>query len=313
MRSVMVRAGLRLHLGFYRFNDPPFEYGGLGLAIEEPSLSITLAEEGKSELSGWVADIALRVLREVGIGGNVHVNVEGFLSRHVGLGTTTRLILSLLKAAYLMKGEAVDLPTMAWRLGRGRVSGVGVWTFIYGGMVVDSGRTQGIERVPPPVSHTYLPSTWRAVVALPVIEGYSVSEASEEPVMRKPNKHPKQDVLYSAVTRLLSAAHLGLFNEFVMSIEKIQELTGEYFSRWQGGIYCCEQSRVLAERMRELGLHGVGQSSWGPTVYGFASTDKVAKNVTTGLIGFMEEVGIRGYVWMTRIARNGHIAKVLSR
>lgn len=313
MRSVIVRAGMRLHLGFYRFSDPPFEYGGLGLAIEEPSLSVTLTEEGRAALSGWVADIVSRVLREIGVPSDAGVEVEGFLDRHVGLGTTTRLILSLLNATYLMRGEAADLPAMAWRFGRGKVSGVGVWTFIYGGMVVDGGRIPDMGRIPPPVSHTYLPPRWRAVVALPVVSGYSVSEESEEPVMKKPVKHPKQDILYSAVARLLSAAHLGVFSEFVASIEKIQELTGEYFSRWQGDIYCCEQSRALAERMKGLGLRGVGQSSWGPTVYGFAPTSEDAEVAAAELTAYMREVGIKGYVWVTRIARSGHTAKVLSK
>ncbi len=304
---------MRLHLGFYRFSDPPFEYGGLGLAIEEPSLSVTLSEEGEKTLPGWVAGIASHILREVGIVGNVDIEVEGFLGRHVGLGTTTRIVLSLLKASYLMKGEAVDLPAIAWRLGRGRVSGVGVWTFIYGGMVVDSGRIPGIKRVPPPVSHAYLPTDWRAVVALPFVDSYSVSEVSEEPVMRKPFEHPKQDVLYSAVVKLLSAAHLEAFNEFVESVEKIQELTGEYFSKWQGGIYCCEQSELLAEKIKQLGLRGVGQSSWGPTVYGFAPTSETAEKAAAELIKNMEEVGIKGYVWVTRIARSGHTVRVLSK
>lgn len=313
MRSVIVRAGMRLHLGFYRFSDPPFEYGGLGLAIERPSLSVSITEEGKPELQGWVADTASRVLGEVGISEHVGVKVEGFLRRHVGLGTTTRLVLSILRAAYLMRGESVDLPAMAWRLGRGRVSGVGVWTFIYGGMVVDSGRAPGMKGVPPPVSHAYLPSEWRAVIALPIVSGHSVSETGEEPIMRKPLRHPNHDVLYSAVTRLLSASHLGLFPEFVAAIEKIQKLTGEYFSKWQGGIYCCEQSRILAERMGNLGLRGIGQSSWGPTVYGFAPTSKDAEEAADDLASYMEEVGIKGYVWVTRIARSGHIARVLNK
>lgn len=313
MRSVIVRAGMRLHLGFYRFSDPPFEYGGLGLAIEEPSLSVTLTEEGEATLPGWVAEIASRILGEVGVPNDINVEVEGFLYRHVGLGTTTRLMLSLLKAAYLIRGEAVDLPYMAWRLGRGRVSGVGVWTFIYGGMVVDSGRIPNMSRVPPPVSHSYLPPSWRAVVALPVINDYSISEISEEPVMKRPLKHSKQDILYSAIARLLSAAHLGVFGEFVASIEKIQELTGEYFSRWQGGIYCCEQSMVLAERMKDLGLRGVGQSSWGPTVYGFTLTNEGAERIAAELTAYMREVGIKGYVWVTRVARNGHTAKILNK
>jgi len=313
MRSVTVRAGMRLHLGFYRFSDPPFEYGALGLAIEEPSLSVTLSEGASTSVEGWVASLVSRVLNEIGMPDDVGVGVEGFVIRHVGLGTTTRLVLSLIKAAYLMRGEVVDLPTMAWRLGRGRVSGVGVWSFLYGGMIVDSGKVPGMKAVPPPIMQAYLPTEWRAVVALPLVSGYSVTEEGEEPIMREPLGHPKQDVLYSALGRLASAARLGVFNEFVSAVEKIQELTGEYFSRWQGGIYCCEQSESLAKKMITEGLRGVGQSSWGPTVYGFADSAERAERAGEALATYMNEAGIRGYVWVTRVARSGHTARVLNR
>jgi len=313
MRSVTVRTGMRLHLGFYRFSDPPFEYGGLGLAVEEPSLSVTLVDEGESSLPEWVSDIVPRILRAAGINDDVAVQVDGFVMRHVGLGTTTRVVLSLLKVSYLMRGAVMDLPLQAWRLGRGRISGVGVWSFMYGGLVVDGGRVPAMAKVPPLVSHTYPPSSWRAVIALPIVGNYAVSESREEPIMREPYVHPKQRELYAAVVRLVSAAHLGLFDEFASSVEKIQELTGEYFSKWQGDIYCCEQSRSLAEKMKSLGLRGVGQSSWGPTVYGFASTPHVAERVSNELIRYMEDVGIKGNVWVTRISRSGHMARVLNK
>ena len=313
MRSVTVRAGMRLHLGFYRFSDPPFEYGGLGLAVEEPSLSVTINDKIGRALPEWVAETASSILKGIEVQGNIGVGVEGFLRRHVGLGTTTRFVLSLIKAVYLARGEAVDLPRLAWRFGRGKVSGVGVWTFIYGGMVVDGGRVPDMDGVPPPITHVYLPHTWRAVIALPIIDGYSVSETSEEPVMKSPIEHPKQEVLYSAVTRLISAAHLGVFDEFVTSVEKIQELTGEYFSRWQGGIYCCEQSETLARKMKELNLRGIGQSSWGPTVYGFSLSESEARKAATELVNYMKEIGVEGYVWVTRVARNGHTTRVLSK
>src|SRR5438445_13244903 len=56
---------------------------------------------------------------------------------------------------------------LAQAVDRGRRSGVGTWTFAYGGFVLEGGRTAGTERVAPLLARLPFPDMWRCVVAVP--------------------------------------------------------------------------------------------------------------------------------------------------
>ncbi len=49
---------------------------------------------------------------------------------------------------------------------------------------------------------------------------------------------------------------------------------GEMFAPWQGGLYAHPRSAELVKALRSAGVHGVGQSSWGPTVYAVVPVDQ---------------------------------------
>ena len=70
--------------------------------------------------------------------------------------------------------------------------------------------------------------------------------------------------------RLLPGAALGDFNAFVEALEALEVLTASVFSGAQGGgLFCCPEAAEAARLLRGAGARGVGQSSWGPLVYGF--------------------------------------------
>jgi len=48
----------------------------------------------------------------------------------------------------------------------------------------------------------------------------------------------------------------------------VQEITGQWFAPAQGGTFAPGATAALVSRMAEWGAAGVGQSSWGPAVYG---------------------------------------------
>jgi predicted sugar kinase len=58
---------------------------------------------------------------------------------------------------------------------------------------------------------------------------------------------------------------------FGKALGELQAYVGGCFAPAQGGIYATpEASRIVAE-LRDLGFVGVGQSSWGSTLYAFSS------------------------------------------
>jgi len=56
----------------------------------------------------------------------------------------------------------------------------------------------------------------------------------------------------------------------------VQVINGQWFAHAQGGTFAPGPSAELVRRMREWGVAGVGQSSWGPAVYGIVDGDDAA-------------------------------------
>jgi predicted sugar kinase len=60
---------------------------------------------------------------------------------------------------------------------------------------------------------------------------------------------------------------------FGENLTRLQEIVGAMFSQAQGGVFQPE-SAPLIKKLKEIGAEGVGQSSWGPTVYSLFDSEK---------------------------------------
>ena len=56
-------------------------------------------------------------------------------------------------------------------------------------------------------------------------------------------------------------------------------ITGGWFAPAQGGVFAPGETGELVERLREWGAVGVGQSSWGPAVYGIAGDASASRSL----------------------------------
>ena len=310
--TVKIRAGYRIHLGFYRFNDPPFIYGSLGASVINPYLELImhtipsnkLIIESSTEES---MNLIRSTISSVSPSFKGYVKVKGFIKHHVGLGTRTRLILTTLAAMKelgLIRGynELID---KAHELGIGKYSAVGLYTFLKGGLVIDTGRDQSSQELPNLLIRLPFPRDWSVILALPSgIQG--LPEHAEEPVMNTPRNFKHQKELYSSILALIHSLRVRDFELFTKSINRIQEFTGEYFSKYQGGIFCCNESRTIAEELRKKGFNGIGQSSWGPLIYGFINSSIKAKEAAELLRAAIAEVGIEPEILLTNISGIGY-------
>ena len=52
-------------------------------------------------------------------------------------------------------------------------------------------------------------------------------------------------------------------------MSELQSRVGACFASAQGGTFASPQASLIVDELRRLGFVGVGQSSWGPTLYGF--------------------------------------------
>jgi beta-ribofuranosylaminobenzene 5'-phosphate synthase len=83
---------------------------------------------------------------------------------------------------------------------------------------------------------------------------------------------------------LLPGLQRGDIDEFGAALSEIQREIGAIFAERQGGIFH-PSAAPLIEALESLGVGAVGQSSWGPTVYGIVADPERAADIARRLAG----------------------------
>lgn len=299
---VIVETGCRLHAGFYYAGlDWGIRWGGAGFYAVEPRVVVEAYPCGRLELSGFRGreSLVLEALVKLGVRG-VCLNAHSLIPAHVGLGSTTQLLLASSISALTVLGSRVDPLDLAVTLGRGRVSWVGSLLFKLGGFIVDSGAPAGKPR---PMARLDIPDDWVFVIVTPSIER-GLSEVEEEPLLREPWE-PSLEASYHmsrGVLRLASGIARGDIVDALKGLRELQLGTGMYFSRLQGGVY----RGILGEIVEKAESKGVilAQSSWGPTLYTITRSQD-SGYVVDVLTSTLRSRGLEGLVWVSRPRNSG--------
>jgi beta-ribofuranosylaminobenzene 5'-phosphate synthase len=277
--SVFVEAAARLHFGVLDLRGSRGRrFGGLGAAVPEPSL--LLEAEPAAGLSADGPDgerarrFAERFLSHHGLSGGARLTVHRSIPVHSGLGSGTQLGLAVARALAELHGMALEPPALAQAVDRGRRSAIGTWTFALGGFIVEGGRRVGGEGIAPLLARYSLPGSWRCVVAVP--EGApGLSGDAEAAAFERLPPAPEREVEHVAhlvLMQLLPALVEADLASFGAALTEVQRITGAWFAAEQGGAFAPGPSAALVRQMAEWGAAGVGQSSWGPAVYGLVGS-----------------------------------------
>jgi beta-RFAP synthase len=309
-REIFVETSARLHFGVLDLRGARGRwFGGLGAAAPAPTLLVSAARAGSVAVSGEdagrAADFAARFLAHHRINRAVRLHVHRALPRHAGLGSGTQLALAVARAL----AELFDLPTevrgLAHAVGRARRSAVGTWTFDGGGLVVEGGRRPDGEGCGPLISRLPFPPGWRCVVAIPEVAMPGLSGAAEDAAFSSlpaPAERDVEQVAHLVLMTLLPAVAEGDLPAFGRALTQIQEITGCWFASVQGGAFARGPSEALVRRMTEWGASGVGQSSWGPAVYGIVEGDEAGRDLAARA---RELLGARGEVYEGPFRQDG--------
>ncbi len=231
--------------------------------------------------SGPLADRALRVAGRVAS----HLETLGLSpvpldlriveapDEHVGLGTGTQLSLAVARAVAMFAGSnELRAPHLATMTGRGVRSGVGIHGFDRGGLIVEGGhkREGGIA---PLLSHARFPRDWHVLVLVPpMATGRHGSDELEAFATLPPMPEAETNRLCRLVLLgILPAVIEEDLDAFGAAVSEMQHRVGSWFAPVQGGVFASKALEETAAWMRGQGLRGVGQSSWGPTIYGFSA------------------------------------------
>ncbi len=270
---VRVITSARIHLGIV---DPVGISGRIGMcvgiAIEEPKNIIEIveiSEIGTKHVHDVpeIEDVARRIENMYNVDvSRFSINIVKTIPRHVGLGSTTQLKLSIAVGLLEALGLKYNIEDLAYALGRGEISGIGTYAFKYGGFIVDGGKKNKYD-FPRLLLRLEFPEDWYILVVIP--QGRGPDEIMEHKLFTINYDIDKVKTLtYILINKIIPSIIDNDFETFCENVELFQKIVGSMFSTVQGGIYNSHSIKVI-EMLKNSNVKGIGQSSWGPTVYGF--------------------------------------------
>lgn len=286
--ELVVQTGARLHFGLLAHGaEIPRRFGGAGVMVSGCGFRLRGTISDTDDVRGdeatarrvgefvstirttWAPSVSLPPCR---------IDVEQAIPPHAGLGSGTQLGLAVARLVTSLAGQtdlsAVKLAQLA---GRGLRSGLGVHGFGQGGFLVDGGKRDA-NSVAPLVSRLEFPAAWRFVLIIPR-EHNGLSGAAEKAAFSDMAGMPVATTEHLCRLLLLQMLPAVAEADFAACSDAIYEygrVVGEYFAPYQGGVYSSALARELVPQLREQGYTGVGQSSWGPTLFVLCPSEAAA-------------------------------------
>ena len=319
--KVYVRTPARLHFGLIDSDGSLGRmFGGIGVGINRPNV---ILEAQHSETLSIVGDQVERVKSFVkrfcnayNTEAKVSINVKQAIPEHVGLGSGTQLALAVATALTKLAQMKVSAQELALAMGRAQRTGVGTTIFEKGGFVVDGGKLAknskgSLEGFPPVIFHRSFPEDWSFVVAVPN-DKKGLAKDEEVSAFRRLTPIPTENVgsiCHLTMMKLLPSLIEHNIKDFGEALTQIQVFVGEQFAEAQGGTYCSKTVAEGVRLMQELGVYGVGQSSWGPTFYGLCQNQKEEMEIQSRVQAFLDE-RVGGQVFTAKANNKGAYIRV---
>lgn len=301
-RSLAVTAPSRLHLGLFSFGHPTGRrFGGVGLMIEQPAIQLQIAAAEHLELRGLLADrvgeYARRWSRFYGLGDEpaCRITLEAAPESHVGLGVGTQVGLAVAAGLNALFQHPQPLPDeLALSVGRAGRSAVGTYGFVFGGLIVERGKLP-TELVSPLEARLDLPPQWRFVLLQPQAPQGLAGQAEQDAFATLPPVPAEvtAELIKEVRESLLPAAAGGDFETFSRSVYDYGRVAGLCFAKLQGGPYNGARLQQLVDLIRDAGVTGVGQSSWGPTLFAILPDEVQARQFVAHLAAAPACRGVR--------------------
>lgn len=336
-REIEIRTPSRLHLGMFSFGDEQVRsYGGVGVMVDRPGIQLRMKPSTETMAQGPLADRVVWFAKDAArhwdfrSDEGVAVEVVSAPREHVGLGSGTQLGLAVAAGMWHLWRRAAREPQeeyffdrsevlhLADAVARGKRSCVGIHGFTRGGLIVESGRYTGEKakkastRLSPMVSRVRLPSAWRCVVLVQkdAVGFWGEAERKAFAALPPVPREVSAELARIALLELLPAASEGSYDIFCDALNAYGTLAGKPFEAASSTLPHAEAIADLLELLRELGVRGAAQSSWGPAVMGCCKTLEQAGEVLEQL----DRLKIRDQfdTWIARFDNDGASVRVVA-
>ncbi len=315
-----IETSARLHLSLIDLNGSEERIdGGIGITLQDPSLLIDCQENNsQTEIlfddkieSAHMDEYKTKILTAcnkmqdyLGIDKTYTFRVEKSYPIHQGLGLGTQLLLSTATLIANMNNANLEVYDIAKIVQRGGTSGIGVYSFKDGGLIIDGGHKKDVKKdflpssaskvSPPPLIARYdFPEDWNIILATPSLSP-GASGDNEVNIFQKYSPIEKKDVeriCYITLMKLMPAIVEKDISSFGEAINNIQSVGFKKIER-------SLQSPIINDIisfMQDSGITGAGMSSFGPTCFGI--TDTNTKSIQRDL---NELIGENGNVIVTK-------------
>lgn len=255
--------------------------------VESPGLSLEAEAAERLTVSGPLAERVREFARrwQCYCGSDaslrVHLRLRRVAPQHVGLGTGTQLALAVAAALYRLNDRPLpEAATLAAAVGRGKRSSVGTHGFLLGGLIVDQGKLPG-QGLGTLAARLPLPAAWRVVQLCPRQPAGLSGEAEARAFQQLPPVPAQvtERLLRRIEDEMLPAARHGDLDRFGEAVYQYGREAGVCFAPLQGGPFANRELAAWIEALRRRGVHGVGQSSWGPTLFALTPSAEAAEEL----------------------------------
>jgi len=275
-RTVTVTAPSRLHFGLFAFGDgDPYPFGGVGVMVDRPPTRLVVRAADRLVVRGACRDLLRRYVDRATHSWNLpkpprcSLELAASPAHHVGLGSGTQLGLSVVAGLNAFLGRPkLDADALARAAGRAARSAVGTHGFLWGGLIVETGK-RATDALGTLAGRVELPRHWRFALVRPRGDVGLSGDAERHAFARLPAvpRATTERLTTLAKTRLMPCAASGCYAAFSEALYEYGCLAGACFASRQGGPFASPRLAHLVEWIRGQGLRGVGQSSWGPTLF----------------------------------------------
>lgn len=284
-RSIQVRTGARLHFGLILGTESTgWVFGGVGMMLQQPGWQLALQPSehsgstsacpdqdlvaGSHEAVVRVTNLLQRLRAALPELPPLTVQVDSEVPFHTGLGAGTQLALGIAAACrWLCRQQPHQTPLqLAATAGRAERSAIGTWGFDHGGFLIDYGATVAPQT--DRVRSLALPDDWRIVLVRPR-ESQGLSGAAESAWFgTRPQMSPALVRAMASIIdeRLVPAILDNRFADFAIALQDYGDAAGHFYAGQQGHVFADPQIRHLVNHLRQAGIHGAAQSSWGPGI-----------------------------------------------
>ncbi len=314
LSAYSIETGSRLHFGLLSFGHRACQpFGGLGLMIDSPTLRLTIEAAAQFECCGQLAE---RV-RQFAIQWHDANKSESLPAcrltcwqhprPHTGLGVGTQLAMSAARLLDRWTGRpdrsAIEL---AHSVGRGKRSAIGTHGHLHGGLLYEQGKPDP-QSVAPLADRVQFPSSWR-VVCVCHSDQQGLSGRIERSAFDRLPPVPLEitDYLRRLVEEhLLPAARERDFPSFAAGLYRYGRTAGNLFAPVQQGPFASERLADWVRLLRDRNVAGVGQSSWGPTLFAVQASQDAAEELRDWIQHRLRERHEQADVWIARAANQG--------